>query len=67
MGSILLISAVTALMIAFNALYVAAEFATISARKTSLRQQAEAGNGLARMLVPIIDDPHRLDNYIATC
>lgn len=67
MGAILLISAVTALMIAFNALYVAAEFATISARKTSLRQQAEAGNGLARMLVPIIDDPHRLDNYIATC
>jgi CBS domain containing-hemolysin-like protein len=67
MGSVILIGAITALMIAFNALYVAAEFATVSARKTSLRREAQAGGRLARMLVPIIDDPRRLDRYVATC
>lgn len=67
MGNVIMVIAVTALMIAFNALYVAAEFATVSSRKTRLRQQAEAGDRLARLLVPIVDEPRRLDTYVAAC
>lgn len=67
MGNIALIAALTAIMIAFNALYVAAEFATVSARRTRLRQEAEGGNRFARLLVPIVDDTHRLDTYVAAC
>lgn len=67
MNAPLVVVAVTVFMIALTALYVAAEFATVSARKVQLRQEAEAGNRLARMLVPIVDDSHQLDNYIAAC
>lgn len=52
-------------MIGINALYVAGEFASVSARKSRIQQMAESGNQLARMLLPIIEDRHRLDNYIA--
>ncbi len=52
-------------MVAFNALYVAGEFAAVSARKTRIIQQAEEGNRLARALLPVLKDPGRLDNYIA--
>lgn len=56
---------VVALMIGLTALYVAGEFAAISARKTRIIQLAEQGNRFAKMLVPILEDPHKLDNYIA--
>jgi putative hemolysin len=67
MSAPLVVIIVTAAMIALTALYVAAEFATVSARKAKLRQEAESGSSLARMLVPIVDDPQQLDNYIAAC
>lgn len=50
------------LMLAF---YVAAEFAAVSVRQSRIRQRAEEGSTLAARLLPILDDPHRLDNYIA--
>ncbi|MDB4879972.1 MAG: HlyC/CorC family transporter [Gemmatimonadetes bacterium] len=50
------------LMLAF---YVAAEFATVSVRQSRIRQRAEEGSTLAARLLPILADPHRLDNYIA--
>lgn len=53
------------LMIGFNALYVAAEFATVSARKTRIEQLASEGNTLAKQLLPYMQDHHKLDNYIA--
>jgi putative hemolysin len=53
------------LMIGFNALYVAGEFAAVSARKTRIIQYARDGNRLAQMLLPVLDDQRRLDNYIA--
>jgi CBS domain containing-hemolysin-like protein len=56
---------VVALMIFFNALYVAGEFASVSARKTRIMQLAEEGNRLARVLLPVLQEPQRLDNYIA--
>ncbi len=61
----LIILAFVALMIGFNALYVAGEFATVSARKNRIQQQAEEGNRLARTLLPVLEDSHKLDNYIA--
>jgi CBS domain containing-hemolysin-like protein len=56
---------VISLMISFNALYVAGEFASVSARKTRIIQLASGGSRLARILLPVLEDPHRLDNYIA--
>jgi CBS domain containing-hemolysin-like protein len=63
--TILAMIVIVALMIGFNALYVAGEFAAVSARKTRITQSAKAGNRLAKSLLPILEDPHRLDNYIA--
>ena len=56
---------ITTLMIGFNALYVAGEFATVSARKTRIEQMAAEGNSVAKMVLPVLEDHHKLDNYIA--
>ena len=50
------------LMLAF---FVAAEFAAVSVRESRIQQRSEDGNALARRLLPILRDTHRLDNYIA--
>lgn len=63
--SILVMVVLVALMVSFNALYVAGEFAAVSARKTRILQAARSGNRLARALLPVLEDPQRLDNYIA--
>jgi magnesium and cobalt exporter, CNNM family len=48
-----------------TALYVAAEFAAVSVRRSRLRQLAEDGHWIARRLIPCVEDPHTLDRYIA--
>jgi putative hemolysin len=58
---------VIAALIALNGLYVAAEFAAVSVRRSRVRQLAEEGNRMARELLPTIEDPKRLDAYIAAC
>jgi putative hemolysin len=63
--TILVMIVVVALMISFNALYVAGEFAAVSARKTRIAQAAKSGNRLAKALLPVLEEPRRLDNYIA--
>ncbi len=55
------------LLIFINGLYVGAEFATVSARRTRLRQMAGGGDWLAQRLLPIVEKPKQLDNYIAAC
>lgn len=65
--SLLAILAVIAALLFINALYVAAEFATLSSRRARLAQMAEEGNRLAGMVLPIVEDPRRLDTYIAAC
>jgi CBS domain containing-hemolysin-like protein len=55
------------LMIVANAFYVAAEFATVSARKTRLVQMADDGDDLAKRLLPIVNNRTALDNYVAAC
>jgi putative hemolysin len=63
--TIVTIIAVVSMMIFFNGLYVAGEFSSVSARKTRIIQLAEEGNSLAKTLLPVLQDPHKLDNYIA--
>lgn len=54
-------------MIALNALYVAAEFATVGSRRSRVQEAAESGSGPAGGLLAIMADPHRLDTYVAAC
>jgi putative hemolysin len=58
---------VIVLLVAANALYVGAEFAAVSVRRSRVRQEAEQGSALARRLLPVLDDPYLLDRYIAAC
>jgi putative hemolysin len=54
------------LLILVNALYVAAEFAAVSVRRSRIQQRAEEGNWFAIRLLPYLAGSHRLDRYIAT-
>ncbi len=54
-------------MLALNALYVAAEFATVGARKSRIQALAQGGNKRAAKLFDIVRDAVALDNYVATC
>ena len=56
--------AVVALLILANALYVAAEFGAVGVRRNRVRRLAEDGNGWARRLLPFVETPRALDNYI---
>lgn len=56
-----------AVMVAFNALYVAAEFATVGSRRSRVQEAAEGGNRPASRLLAIMADPTRLDAYVAAC
>jgi putative hemolysin len=47
-----------------NALYVAAEFAAVSVRRSRIQQLAADGNPLASWLLPILESPEALDRYI---
>ncbi|MEX2264778.1 MAG: hemolysin family protein [Bryobacteraceae bacterium] len=58
---------VVVLLVAVNAFYVAAEFATVSVRRSRIAQLAEEGSQLAQRLLPRIDDSATLDRYIAAC
>lgn len=55
------------LMIFFTALYVAAEFSTVAARRTRVSQMAAGGDSLAKMLLPFLEDSRKLDRYVAAC
>ena len=54
-------------LIGLNALFVAAEFSAVSARKTRIAQLAEEGDRLVRAIRPIMTDPRQLDDYVAAC
>lgn len=63
----LLVFLTISLLILLTALYVSAEFSTVSARRPRLAQMAEDGYRLARRLLPIVQNPRQLDTYIAAC
>src|SRR6187549_3193784 len=54
-------------LIVVNALYVAAEFAAVSVRRSRIQQLAADGNPLAAWLLPVLESPTSLDRYIAAC
>jgi CBS domain containing-hemolysin-like protein len=54
-------------LILVNALYVAAEFAAVSVRRSRIQQLASDGNPLAQWLLPVLQSPAALDRYIAAC
>ena len=54
-------------MVAVNALYVAAEFATVGSRRSRVQEAAEGGDRAAASLLDILRDPQRLDTYVAAC
>jgi CBS domain containing-hemolysin-like protein len=58
---------VIAVMVACNALYVAAEFATVGSRRSRVQEAAEGGSRPASRLLAIMADPKRLDAYVAAC
>jgi CBS domain containing-hemolysin-like protein len=64
---LLVILAVIAALLLIQALYVGAEFATLSSRRSRLAQLAGEGNRFARMILPVLEDPHTLDVTIAAC
>ena len=54
-------------LILVNALYVAAEFAAVSVRRSRVQQLASDGNPLAAWLLPVLQSPKALDRYIGAC
>lgn len=63
----LVIFVVITILLFIQALYVGAEFATLSSRRSRLAQMAGDGNRFAQMILPVVEDPHTLDVYIAAC
>jgi putative hemolysin len=58
---------VVAALILINAIYVGAEFAAVSVRRSRIQQLADDGNPFAAWLLPLIESPADLDRYIAAC
>jgi len=56
---------VVGILVGLNALYVAGEFSAVTARRSRIAHLADEGSRLAQMMLPVLEDPHRLDNYIA--
>lgn len=61
----LLAGTVIVLLILLTALYVAAEFAAVGARRSRLRRLADDGHALAARILPVVEDSRELDRYIA--
>jgi len=55
---------VLAVLIAANALYVAAEFGAVGVRRSRVRRLAEDGHWAAQRLLPHVEDPAALDRYV---
>jgi putative hemolysin len=62
---VLTAAAIILLLILLTALYVAAEFAAVGARRSRLRRLAEDGHPFAARILPVLEDPRQLDRYIA--
>lgn len=63
--SLPIILTVIVLLVALNGFFVAAELSTVSAKRARLAQLADAGQGRARQLLAMVEDPLRLTTFIA--
>jgi CBS domain containing-hemolysin-like protein len=66
MNELLIVLVVVMALVALNGLFVAAEFAIIGTSRAAMAARAESGDALARRIARILDDPTRLDRYVAT-
>ncbi|HEU4612497.1 MAG TPA: hemolysin family protein, partial [Kofleriaceae bacterium] len=57
-------SVILIVLIAANALYVAAEFGAVGVRQNRIRRLSDDGRWLARRLLPHITTPQHLDRYV---
>jgi CBS domain containing-hemolysin-like protein len=57
---------VVTVLILLNGLFVAAEFAIVSAPRATIDRLAHGGNRAARLVRGILDDPRQVDRFIAT-
>lgn len=58
---------VIGVLVAVNALYVAAEFASVAVQRSQLAPLANGGNRRAVGLLAVLEDGAQLDRYIAAC
>jgi len=58
---------VITVLLLINAVYVAAEFAAVSVRRSRIQKLASESNPFAAWLLPLIESPAALDRYIAAC
>ena len=54
------------LLIALTAFYVAAEYGAVGVRRSRLRRLCEDGHPTAALLLPVVENPQRLNRYIAS-
>ena len=66
MPDLLVTFLILTILIGFNALYVLSEFAAVSSRRARLTHMAADGNNMARSILQIIENPEKLDAYVAT-
>ncbi len=58
---------VVGVLVLVNALYVAAEFSAVGARRNLVRLLAQDGDRRAGWVLPVIEDVAGLDRYVAAC
>ena len=66
MSELLIVLLVVLVLVALNGLFVAAEFAIIGTSRAAMAARGAKGDRLARNVANILEDPARLDRYVAT-
>lgn len=62
-----IVALVIFVLIAVNGLYVAGEFSAVSSRRSRLAQMSEEGNSTAAWLLDVLEQPSKLDAFVAAC
>jgi putative hemolysin len=65
--TIVVLVAAISLLIFINAFYVAAEFSAVSVRRPRLAQEADGGSRAARFVLDVVENPRKLDTFVAAC
>lgn len=66
MSEIIIVLLVVLVLVALNGMFVAAEFAIIGTSRAAMAARGAKGDRLARTVAGILENPARLDRYVAT-